>query len=99
MCASMEGNALFALLKLGLADERIDMLVERLLAWQWPDGAGTATRSQKPMFPHSPNHSFPCRGLALDSQVTGHVQYKSQAGKLSKSFSNHTCSNVKAMER
>src|SRR6266699_6637389 len=38
MCASMEGNACFALLKLGLADERIDSLVERLLAWQWPDG-------------------------------------------------------------
>src|SRR6266581_7508601 len=38
MCASMEGNAIFALLKLGLADERIDSLINRLLAWQWPDG-------------------------------------------------------------
>src|SRR6266571_5259126 len=29
MCASMEGNAIFALLKLGEADERIDRLAQR----------------------------------------------------------------------
>jgi hypothetical protein len=34
MCASMEGNAIFALLRLGLADDRIDKLVGRLLTWQ-----------------------------------------------------------------
>jgi len=32
MCASMEGNAIFALLQLGLADERVRLLVERLMA-------------------------------------------------------------------
>lgn len=37
-CASQQGNALRFLTELGLADERSDQLVERLLHWQWPDG-------------------------------------------------------------
>src|SRR3989442_882433 len=37
-CASQQGNALYFLTTLGLADERSDALVERLLHWQWPDG-------------------------------------------------------------
>ncbi len=38
ICASMSGNAILSLLKLGLADDRIDQLVDRLVSWQWPDG-------------------------------------------------------------
>ncbi|MBN2258555.1 MAG: hypothetical protein JW704_12195 [Anaerolineaceae bacterium] len=37
-CASMEGNAALSLLKLGLADERVDELINRLVEWQWLDG-------------------------------------------------------------
>ncbi len=37
-CASMEGNALYASLCLGLADERSEELAARLVRWQWPDG-------------------------------------------------------------
>ena len=37
-CASQQGNALYAIVTLGLADERTEALVERLLHWQWPDG-------------------------------------------------------------
>src|SRR5205823_2477542 len=37
-CASQQGNALYSLLTLGIADERVHSLVERLLHWQWPDG-------------------------------------------------------------
>lgn len=37
-CASQQGNALYSVLRLGLADERIHQLAERLLHWQWPDG-------------------------------------------------------------
>ena len=36
--ASEEGNALHALLTLGLADERTKELARRLRQWQWPDG-------------------------------------------------------------
>lgn len=37
-CASMEGYAALSLMKLGLADERVDELISRLVDWQWPDG-------------------------------------------------------------
>ena len=37
-CASQESNALFSLLRLGLADERCEQLAARLISWQWPDG-------------------------------------------------------------
>jgi len=37
-CASQQGNALHFLTKLGIANGRVDALVERLLHWQWPDG-------------------------------------------------------------
>lgn len=37
-CASQQGNALFFILQLQLANDRIHQLVERLLHWQWPDG-------------------------------------------------------------
>jgi hypothetical protein len=36
--ASIEGNAVWAMLTLGLADERADALAERLHNRQWPDG-------------------------------------------------------------
>jgi hypothetical protein len=36
--ASIDGNAIFSALKLGLPDERVDCLVHRLLEMQWPDG-------------------------------------------------------------
>ena len=46
-CASQEGNALAVCCRLGLADDpRVRLLAESLVEWQWPDGAGTATRRQ-----------------------------------------------------
>lgn len=38
MCASIEANGLYAPLKLGIADTRIQQLFDLLLDWQWPDG-------------------------------------------------------------
>ena len=37
-CASQQGYALYYVIALGLADERVHDLAERLLHWQWPDG-------------------------------------------------------------
>jgi hypothetical protein len=37
-CSSQQGYALYYVIKLGLDDERVHRLVERLLHWQWPDG-------------------------------------------------------------
>jgi hypothetical protein len=39
MCASIEGNAVWAAIRLGRGDDpRVATIVERLLDWQWPDG-------------------------------------------------------------
>jgi hypothetical protein len=43
-CASQQGNALYSLTTLGIADERAASLVERLLHWQWPDGGWNCDR-------------------------------------------------------
>jgi hypothetical protein len=37
-CASQQGYALYFLITLGLENERVHDLVERLLHWRWPDG-------------------------------------------------------------
>jgi hypothetical protein len=37
-CASQQGNALYSLMRLGLAEDHAHRLAERLLHWQWPDG-------------------------------------------------------------
>lgn len=63
-CASQQGNALFAIVSLGLADPRTDGLVDRLLHWQWPDGGWNCDRR-----PSADTSSFmetltPLRGLA-----------------------------------
>ncbi len=65
MCAGMEGNALWAACRLGLgADPRAAALVERLVAWQWPDGGWNC--DPRPAASHSSLHEtwIPLRGLA-----------------------------------
>ena len=37
-CASIDGNAIWYSVRLGLEDERTRGLVDRLIGWQWPDG-------------------------------------------------------------
>jgi hypothetical protein len=61
--ASMQGNALWFLTKLGLADGRCEQLVALLLHWQWPDGGWNCDRR-----PAADTSSFfetltPMRGL------------------------------------
>jgi hypothetical protein len=61
--ASQQGNALWSLVTLGLADSRCDELVELLLHWQWPDGGWNCDRE-----PTADTSSFcetllPMRGL------------------------------------
>jgi len=64
-CGSQEGNALWSTLKLSIADERADALVENLLRWQWPDGGWNCDKN-----PSADTSSFhetllPLRALAL----------------------------------
>ena len=43
-CGSQQGNALYSLVTLGIADERAHSLAERLIHWQWPDGGWNCDR-------------------------------------------------------
>jgi hypothetical protein len=64
-CASMDGNAAFAAIRLGLAaDPRVATIVQRLAEWQWPDGGWNCDK--RPEAAHSSfNESLaPLRALA-----------------------------------
>jgi len=64
-CASQQGYALYFLIMLGLENERVHDLVERLLHWQWPDGGWNCDKepsARKSTFIHT-IHSM--RGLYL----------------------------------
>jgi hypothetical protein len=70
-CTSQEGNALFASLFLGLADDRSQELAERLMAWQWPDGGWNCDKR-----PEAVNSSFhesliPLRALSCYGRISG----------------------------
>jgi len=73
-CASQQGNALYAIVTLGLADERTEALVERLLHWQWPDGGWNCDKD-----PGADSSSFmetltPLRGLAAFARHSGEAR-------------------------
>jgi hypothetical protein len=85
-CASQEGNALYSLLTLGLADERTEELANRLIKWQWPDGGWNCDRD-----PKASNSSFwesliPLRALSLHARMTGSKKSKDAAKRASEVF-------------
>jgi hypothetical protein len=62
--ASMEGNAVYYLTALGLADERTDTLADRLVEWQWPDGGWNCDKKPKAHTSSFTESLLPLRGLA-----------------------------------
>jgi hypothetical protein len=85
-CASIEGNALFALLRLGLLDERCERLAHLLLDWQWPDGGWNCDRN--PAASHSSFHEslIPMRALNLYAQHTGDPRARQAVTKAAELF-------------
>lgn len=70
-CASQQGNALYSVLTLGLDDERIHDLVERLLFWQWPDGGWNCDKNPSADSSTFIHTLWAMRGLALYADRTG----------------------------
>ena len=64
-CASQEGNAAWALLQLGLEDERTTLLVERLIGWQWPDGGWNCDKRREARSSSFQETAIPLRALRL----------------------------------
>jgi hypothetical protein len=70
-CASQEGNALYATLVLGLADERTDRLAANLIRWQWPDGGWNCDRKTEARTSSFHETLLPLRGLVWHAKLTG----------------------------
>jgi len=85
-CASQEGNALFALLTLGLADERSQMLAEQLQQWQWPDGGWNCDKRPEAQISSFMESLIPLRALSLHAQLTGDAQSKAAAERAAEIF-------------
>ncbi len=58
-------------MRLGLVDERVDQLVERLLHWQWPDGGWNCDREPEASHSSFWETAIPLRGLAAYARLTG----------------------------
>ncbi|MFZ5439077.1 MAG: hypothetical protein ACOZQL_03665 [Myxococcota bacterium] len=71
-CASMEGNTIWSQLRLGLVDEaRVPLLVDRLLAFQWPDGGWNCDKRPGARTSSVQETLLPLRGLAQWARTTG----------------------------
>ncbi|GAA2103006.1 hypothetical protein GCM10009841_19890 [Microlunatus panaciterrae] len=66
---SIEGNAVWALLTLGLADERVETLVERLRQAQWPDGGWNCDRNASGRCSSFTESLIPLRALSLHNRT------------------------------
>ena len=85
-CASQQGNALLSLITLGIADDRADSLVERLLHWQWPDGGWNCDKH-----PEADTSSFmetlhPMVGLAAYAKKSRNAAASKAATRASEVF-------------
>jgi hypothetical protein len=70
-CGSQQGNALYAALALGLADDRIHQLAECLMRWQWPDGGWNCDRDPDAHISSFHETILPLRSLSLYARTTG----------------------------
>jgi len=84
--ASQEGNALYYLLELGLADERTDTLAERLLEWQWADGGWNCDMKAKATTSSFMETLTPLRGLALHARMAGNEDSAVAAARAAEVF-------------
>ena len=71
-CASMEGNAIWSQVQLGLVDEeRTPLLVSRLLAHQWPDGGWNCDKRRSARSSSVQETLLPLRGLSAWARARG----------------------------
>lgn len=85
-CASQEGNALWYLLTLSLADDRTEQLAECLVKWQWPDGGWNCDKNPKAAKSSFWESLIPLRALALDARLTGNRKSGRAAERASEVF-------------
>jgi hypothetical protein len=69
--ASTDAAALFYATRLGLDDDRVEALAQRLLKWQWPDGGWSADLGAAVVNASPAESLMPMRALALHFRATG----------------------------
>lgn len=62
-CASMDGNALWYSVRLGLEEDRTRDVVDRLIGWQWPDGGWNCDKRPDAIHSSFQESLIPARGL------------------------------------
>lgn len=85
-CACQEGGAVFTLMQLGLADSRVEQLVQLLLKWQWPDGGWNCDKH--PDSSHSSFHEswIPLRALNAFWLASGDEKVKAARDRAAERF-------------
>lgn len=79
-CASMEGNTIWSQLILGIVDEvRVPLLVDRLIAFQWPDGGWNCDKRLAAHTSSVQETLLPLRGLAHWARATGDTRARGAA--------------------
>jgi hypothetical protein len=85
-CGSQQGNALYSITRLGLADKRSDGLAERLMHWQWPDGGWNCDRSPSAHISSFNESMLPMLGLAAHAERVKDDAARAAALKASEIF-------------
>ncbi|MFQ6089537.1 MAG: hypothetical protein ACE5K0_11655 [Candidatus Methanofastidiosia archaeon] len=85
-CASQEGNALYYLSFLGLADTRSEELAKRLIKWQWPDGGWNCDKNPKAINSSFMESLIPLRALALHARLTENTESRTAAERAAEIF-------------
>lgn len=84
--ASIDGNAIWSGLALGISDERTEPLVQRLLETQWPDGGWNCDRRASGRSSSLTESLVPLRALALHAAATGDDRSHMAVERASKFF-------------
>ncbi|MBN1699804.1 MAG: hypothetical protein JW881_19975 [Spirochaetales bacterium] len=85
-CASQQGYALHYLIVLGLFDDRLHDLAERLMHWQWPDGGWNCDKRPQASTSSFIETAIPMRGLYRYAETFKDEKAKSSALRASELF-------------
>lgn len=84
--ASIDANAIWYLHTLGLADERVDKLVKRLVELQWADGGWNCDVRSTGKISSFNESLLPLRALVLHARITGDTRVRAAAERCAEIF-------------
>jgi hypothetical protein len=85
-CASQEGNCIYYSIALGLADDRTEELVARLIKWQWEDGGWNCDKRAEATISSFNESLIPLRGLTWYTKQTDDPKAKQSMNQAAEVF-------------